>query len=354
MARQDLRQDPDGWARRVEVTRDAVDLVLASDTVDAHIESFVWTRVFGYDLGRWHDRTVLGNRWFGQVDVPRLRAAGLAGAVMSIATNPFRSRAARRETLWTNLTWLRETLLDAGAAVVSGAAGYRRARAAGTLACFLAVQGGNALAPDDLGLAAREGVSRITLVHLTRSALGSASAPGSGGGGLTVEGRRFVEVMRERSIILDLAHAAPATFWDALDVHGRDPRVPVIVSHTGVTAARRSWRNLDDAQIRAVADRGGVVGIMYHRGFLARPGRRATTDDIVRHLERVVDVGGEECAVLGSDFDGLIVPPRDLPDVLALPRVVQRMLDRGFAPERIGKVLGANYLRVVDALRSDL
>jgi membrane dipeptidase len=351
-----LRDDPAGWAGRLSVSREAVDLVLAADTVDIHVESFVWTRVFGYDLGVRHGRNALGTRWFGQVDVPRLRAAGLSGAVMSIATNPFRTRASRRATLLANLARLRESLVDAGVAVVSGAAGYRRARQAGDVACFLAVQGGNALGPDDLGDAALDVVSRITLVHLTRSALGSASAPGvgGGGGGLTGEGRRFVEAMRERSIILDLAHAAPATFWDALDVHGRDPQRPVVVSHTGVRAARESWRNLDDDQIRAVADRGGVIGVMLHRGFLARPSWRATAADVVRHLEHVVAVGGEASGALGSDFDGLIVPPRDVPTVLELPRIVQAMLDHGFGPELVGKVLGANYLRVVETVRSDV
>jgi membrane dipeptidase len=270
---------------------------------------------------------------------------------MSIATNPFRSRAGRRRRLRANLTWMRESLIDAGAVVVSDAAGYRRARAAGAVACFVALQGGNAVEPDDLRRPELDVVSRITLVHLTRSSLGSPSAPWAGGGGLRPEGRRLVEAMRARSIILDLAHASPATFWDALDVHGPGP---VIASHTGVAAVRPSWRNLDDAQIRAVAERGGVIGVMLHRGFLARPSWRATADDVVRHVAHVIDVGGEDSVALGSDFDGLIVPPRDLPTVLELPRLVQRLLDHGLDGGRIRKALGANYLRVVEAVRSDL
>jgi membrane dipeptidase len=68
-------------------------------------------------------------------------------------------------------------------------------------------------------------------------------------------------------------------------------------------------------------------------------------------LEHVIAVAGEDAVAIGSDFDGLIVPPADLRTVCALPVLVQRMLDRGFAPERVVKVLGANYLAVVSRLR---
>lgn len=344
-----LADDPWGWARRLGVSRDAIDLFLASEVIDLHNESFVWSRVFGYDLHARHRHGLPGRRWWGQADIPRMRGAGLSGAVMSIATNPFRSRAGRRTTLLRNLARLRGALAGGDAEVVADAAGYVRAREVGRLACFLALQGGNALTADDLTTARLDEVSRITLVHLTRSALGSPSAPGGRGGGLTPEGQRFVEALRDRTILLDLAHAAPATFWEALDAHGADG--PVIVSHTGVQACRRSWRNVDDDQIRAIAARGGVVGVMFHRGFLAAPGRRATAADVVRHLDHVIDVGGEGVAAIGSDFDGMIVPPRDMPTVLEVPRLAQCMLDRGYRPDRVRKVLGANYLRVVAAVR---
>lgn len=365
-----LREDPAGWAERLRVSRAAIDLFAACQVIDLHVESFVWSRVFGYDLAAWHRRGLPHRWWWGQVDLPRARAVGLAGAVMSIATNPLRSRAGRRATLWRNLARLRRALAVDGVEVVADAAGYSRARAAGRLACFIAVQGGNAVGPEDIGTPELDVVSRITLVHLTRSTLGSTSAPGGRGRalwgdvgasrparrgrggtptGLTVEGRRFVEAMHDRGILLDLAHAAPTTFWQALEVNGAGR--PVIVSHTGVQACRPSWRNIDDDQIRAVAARGGVVGIMFHRGFLARPGWRATTADVLRHIDHVINVGGEDAVAIGSDFDGLIVPPRDLATVLELPRLVQHMLDRGYGPERVRKVLGTNYLRVLEAVR---
>ncbi|HEV8296938.1 MAG TPA: membrane dipeptidase [Acidimicrobiales bacterium] len=348
-ARSSIREDPSGWAARLGVGLDAVQDYMACDVVDLHVESFIWTRVFRYDLQRWHAHTALGGRLFGQADLPRMRAVGLSGVVMSVATNPFRSAAGRRRACVHNLARLRAALDQPGTAVVADAAGYDRARAAGDLACFIALQGANAVRPEHLADPAFDVVSRITLMHLTRSRYGTTSAPGGRRGGLRAEGRNVIAAMRARAILLDLAHASPRTFWDALEAHGRD--APVIVSHTGAGAVCRSWRNLDDEQIRAIAHTGGVVGIILQRSFLAHPGWRASADDVVAHMEHVIRIGGEAAAAIGSDYDGFIVPPRDLATVTALPRLVQRMHDRGWSAARVAAVLGANALQVMRAVR---
>ncbi len=270
----------------------------------------------------------------------------MTGGVFSIATNPFRSRSGRRMTLLDNLRRLQAVLeSDPGVAVVADLAGYRRARAEGRMGCFLAVQGGNAVGAADVA-ALPDVVSRVTVVHLTRSGLGSPSRPGAGGGrGLTAGGRDYVEALDARRIILDLAHMSGRGFWGALAVHDR--ALPAIVSHTGVRGVHDVWRNIDDAQVRAIAGTGGVVGIMYHSGFLGGTSAEA----VVRHLEHVVNVGGEDCAALGSDWDGLIVTPRDMRTVTELPVLVQAMRARGFSDDRIAKIVGANYLRVVESVR---
>ncbi|MFN2607924.1 MAG: dipeptidase [Acidimicrobiales bacterium] len=349
----DPRADPALWARRLGISREAVELYATSHVVDAHVESFVWTRVFGYDLGRRHGSGLLGGCLYSQADLPRMVEVGLTGVVLSVATNPLRPRARRTGVLLRNLRRLRAAV-DAHPdrlAVVTDHAGYLRARAAGRLACFLAVQGGNALsAPADVARLPGGLVSRVTLVHLTASSLGSPSAPSPRPrGGLTAEGRELVAALDERRILVDLAHANPPTFWDALAAHDRS--LPAVVSHTGVTGVHDHWRNLDDDQVRAVAEVGGVVGVMFHAAFLGDSFLAGRADAVVRHLEHVIRVGGEAAAALGSDFDGLIVPPADLRTVSRLPVLAQRMLDRGFSPERVGRVLGGNYLDVVARAR---
>ena len=330
--------------------------------VDAHVESFIWTRVVGYDLASAHGPGLLGGRFWSQADLPRMADAGLTGVVLSIATNPFRRRARRTPTLAANLDRLRAFVERHGddLALVCDLDGYRRARASGRLACFLAVQGGNALTTaDDLDRLPPGLLSRVTLVHLTPSAVGTPSTPVTAfgsrrpdsrrGGGLTPLGAALVEACNARRVLIDLAHISRRGFWDALAVH--DPSLPVIVSHTGVRAVHDVRRNIDDDQARAVADRGGVVGIMFHSAFLGDRFWTGSADAIARHVEHVVRVGGADAVAIGSDFDGLIVPPRDLSTVSQLPVLAQRMLDRRFPPELVGKVLGANYLRVAGEIR---
>ena len=127
--------------------------------------------------------------------------------------------------------------------------------------------------------------------------------------------------------------------------------MPPIVSHTGLDAVRRHWRNIDDAQIRAIADRGGVVGIMYQSNFLAPVLLSCGRSAILDHLDHLVRVGGEEVAAIGTDYDGMITPPHDLRDVTHHPLLVQDMLRRGWSEQRIRRILGTNYLRVVAAAR---
>ena len=89
--------EPDEWAKALGVSIEAIELYLQSDVIDLHVDSFIWTRVFGYDLSRRHGAGLLGGRYYSQVDFPRMREARIAGALWSITTNPLR-RASRPGT----------------------------------------------------------------------------------------------------------------------------------------------------------------------------------------------------------------------------------------------------------------
>ncbi|MEW6268735.1 MAG: membrane dipeptidase [Thermodesulfobacteriota bacterium] len=355
LAWRDHRADPAGWARELGVSREAVELYLASDVIDLHVDSFIWTRVFAYDLRRRHGHGLLGARFYSQVDFPRVREAALTGATWVITTHPLRRAAHRTAVFLENVRRLQGIFesVPEDFAVVRSVAEYRRARAAGKHGAFIGIQGGNALdaSPDALDLIPDDLVVRITLVHLSSSSLGATSAPVDRrrDQGLTDAGREYVRRMNAKRILVDLAHVNRAGFFDAVAVHDRT--LPFLVTHTGIAAVHRHWRNLDDDQLRAVADGGGTIGIMYHAPFLGDPWAGGRAETIVRHLAHVVDTVGEDHASLGSDWDGAINPPRDMPTVLELPRLVDLMLRRGWSPERIGKVLGGNFLRVVEAVR---
>jgi membrane dipeptidase len=342
-----------GWARTLGCSTEACELVLANDFVDLHCDMEVPIRVVGYRPERHHGVGTRVRPLIGHTDYPRIREAGLTGVVYDIATNPFRPAANRLAATVRNVAaaTARIGAWPEDLALVTDRAGYDRARAAGLTAMWLSLQGGNAVSADPSVLegALGEQLHRITLVHLTRSDLGGTNSPAGGDRGLTPLGREVVERCNRARILVDLAHSGVRTFWDVLGVHAAG--LPPIVSHTGVTGVRPHWRNVDDDQIRAIADRGGVIGIMYQSNFLDEVRWTCARARIVDHLEHVVKVAGEDVIALGSDYDGFIVPPHDLLDVTHHPLLVQDMLDRGWSAERVRKVLGRNYLRVAAEIR---
>jgi membrane dipeptidase len=350
----DHHRDPAAWANQLGVSVEACELLLASHFIDLHCDLEVPVRVVGYRPERHHGVASRVRPFAGHTDYPRIREAGLTGVVYDIATNVFRPAANRLATTLANVerAAARIAAHPDHLALVTDRAGYDRAREAGLTAMWLSLQGGNAVSADPSVLDGPFGqrLHRITLIHLTSSDLGGTNSPGLvGDGGLTALGRDVVARCNAAKILVDLAHSGRVSFFDALEVHA--PDLPPIVSHTGVSAVRPHWRNLDDEQIRAIADRGGVVGIMYQSSFLAPVRWTCSRAAIVAHLQHVVDLVGEDFAAIGTDYDGMIVPPHDLLDVTHHPLLVQDLLDRGWSGERIGKVLGGNYLRVVAAIR---
>ena len=341
------------WASELGIPTAAVELYRESEVIDLHVDSFIWQRTFGYDLTKRH-RAPLWGAFLGQVDFPRIREAEISGATWVITTNPVREPADRVRAFSTNLEELCRTFQRAAAEfqVVTNAREYDAARASGKHAAFLGIQGGNAL---DLSLAemARlcDGrVLRITLVHLSSSRIGSTSSPMRlSDTGLSAFGGQMVELLNERKVLVDLAHISARGFWAACDAHAKD--TPFVVTHTGVSGVYRHWRNLDDDQIRAVARSGGVVGIMYHAPFLGDRPWAGRVDTIARHLAHVLNVAGEDTPALGSDWDGSIIPPRDMPTCLELPRLVAALTKLGIRERVIQKILGLNFLRVVRQVR---
>lgn len=343
-------------ARLLGCSVEAVQIARTCEVVDLHIDVLIPPRLWGYDVLRHHGPGALRGRFFGHLDVPRMYEGGLTGAMWSITTNPFRSPRRRWDVFLRNLERLRRTIADTRGHVrlVRNLVEYRAARALGAHACMPAIQGGNALeaAPDGVASIPDDSITRVTLVHLTNSCYGATSAPFSmlrRDKGLSDRGRELVRQLNDRRIFVDLAHIHPRGFWDAVEVHDRTQ--PLIATHTGVAGVKPHWRNLDDDQIKAIADTGGTIGIIFALHFLRRRGGPRDGAMVVEHMERVIQVAGEDFVSIGSDFDGAIIPPWDLRTGAAYPRLVQHMLDRGWSDIRIAKALGENALRAFGLLR---
>lgn len=351
----DPHKDPAGRAKELGISREAMDLYLESDVFDWHIDSFIWHRIFGYDLTERHDAGLFGARFYSQVDFPRIREAAVTGACWVITTNPARVGGERADTFVKNLRELR-AIIDSvpnDLAFVRNATEYRAARAAGKHGAFIGIQGGNALDRDlgALDLIPDQAILRITLVHLSTSRIGVTSSPAGRkhDRGLSAFGKDFVRRLNEKKIFVDLAHISREGFFDAVAVH--DKSQPLIATHTGVSGVLPHWRNLDDEQLKAIADTGGTVGVIYHGQFIDGAYFGGRVDAICRHIEHIVETVGDDHASLGSDWDGAISTPRDMPTCLELPRLADRLLARGMRPESVKKVLGGNALRVIESLR---
>jgi membrane dipeptidase len=210
--------------------------------------------------------------------------------------------------------------------------------AAERTSAVLGVEGAQALEgrPERVAELRARGVRFMSLTHLGNNELAGSSSPLMGNRPLTPLGREVVAAMASAGMPVDVAHASRRTVHDLAGERG----ARVFCSHTGVTGGHPSWRNLDDAALRLIADRGGVVGIIFGTIYLG--GR--TLGDVVRHVEHALDVAGEDAVAFGSDFDGMVPLPRGMRDVTDVPKLVEALARRR-PTSVVDKVASGNWVR---------
>jgi membrane dipeptidase len=157
-------------------------------------------------------------------------------------------------------------------------------------------------------------------------------------GGLTPLGVQVVRRMERLGMVVDLAHSSHATVAQVLATARR----PVVSSHGGVQATCKVNRNLTDAEVRGIARTGGVVGI----GYWEAAACSTAPAEIARAIQHVRDLVGIDHVGLGSDFDGAVTTGFD---TAQLAHLTQALVDRGFTPDEIRKVMGGNVLRLLHA-----
>jgi membrane dipeptidase len=312
---------------------------------DGHADSLMWNR----------DLTARQQK--GQLDFPRLAEAGFRIQCFTVVTRGYplvdgmgafgalrRWPAGARRGPWARALFQLDRMRElAGRSedlvrIAGSAAELEENLARGRISAVLGVEGAQALEGrlERVRELHARGVRFMSLTHLANNELGGSSSPLMGDRPLTPLGREVLEAMAAAGMSVDMAHASHRTLQDIL----RYRAARVFCSHTGVSGAARSWRNLDDAELRAIADRGGVVGIIFATVYL---GGRAI-DDVVRHLEHALDTCGEDAVALGSDFDGMVPLPRGLRDVTDVWKVVEALARR--RPEGVvEKVAWGNWRR---------
>jgi membrane dipeptidase len=146
-------------------------------------------------------------------------------------------------------------------------------------------------------------------------------------------------------ILVDLSHLNKKGFWDVAGIS----QAPLVATHSGAHALCPSPRNLTDAQLKAIAESGGIVGVNFARAFLRADGlgdKPTSLGEIVRHVEYLVEAMGVEHVAFGSDFDGTQVP-QDLGDASGLPRLLDALKDRGFRKKDRRKIAHENWMRIL-------
>lgn len=272
------------------------------------------------------------------------------------------------------------------------ASDIRRIVAAGQLAALAGLEGGYAI---DEKLENVERYYKLGVRYMSPAWSVSTSWAGSSGDaagaqrGLNEFGKQVVREMNRLGMMVDVSHVSDPTFWDIVNTSTK----PVIATHSGCRALANVPRNLTDDMIKALANTGGVVNVIFYPEHL-EPGwsekkkqldaeiaprvQRAseaeqgdvahkkmardavrreeyakrlppvTVSRLVDHIDHVVKLVGIDHVGIGSDFDGVQSTLSDLADVSQLPNLTRELLRRGYSESDVDKILGGNMLRVME------
>ncbi len=210
----------------------------------------------------------------------------------------------------------------------------------------LLLEGADALrSPADVPDWFDAGLRIVGLAWKRTRAAGGTGEPG----GLTDEGRALVKEFDRLGIIHDTSHLAEQAFWDLLNLTPK----PVIASHSNCRAIVPTDRQLSDEMIKAIAARGGVIGINFYDKFLIPPAaagkRRATLGDVVAHIRHICDLtGSHDHVAIGTDMDGGLGReqiPQEITSSADLPQLAAALTTAGFDAAAVRKIMGENWMR---------
>ena len=166
------------------------------------------------------------------------------------------------------------------------------------------------------------------------------------GDGLTGAGKDLVRACNALGIMLDLSHLNEAGFDDV----ARLSDAPLVATHSNAHAVCPSSRNLTDRQLGAIRDSGGMVGLNFAAGFLRPDGRQSADmgwEPVLRHLDHLIGILGEDHVGFGSDFDGATIP-QFIGDVAGLPALQQALRAHGFDTPLMKKLCHQNWFALLD------
>lgn len=216
-------------------------------------------------------------------------------------------------------------------------------KAMGKKSIMLGIENGLAIEDDIRNIAhfAQRGIVYITLCHNGDNAICDSARGTQTHGGVSAFGEQVIGEMNRLGVMVDLSHGAETSFFDALSIS----QTPIVCSHSNCKALCDVPRNLTDAQLKALAQAGGVAQITLYHGFLRKEGE-ADIRDAMAHLNHAIDVMGIDHVGLGTDFDG-DGGIKGLADASELINFTTALLRQRFSKADIKKIWGENWLRVM-------
>lgn len=210
-----------------------------------------------------------------------------------------------------------------------------QAAKAGLCGAIFTVEGGSVLEGrlENLELLCGYGVRMMTLTWNGANQIGGGALEP---GGLTEFGRKVLHRMEEMRMLPDVSHASEALFWDVAEA----TKGPLVASHSNSQAVCRHPRNLTDRQFSEILRRDGLVGLNFYPAFLAESGQ-AGLEDILRHAEHFLELGGEKHLALGSDFDGADMPD-GMEGIQSVEKLAEVFLRHGYSDELVDRIFYQN------------
>ena len=326
----------------------------------------------------------------GHVDLPRLEEGSVDVQTVALFVQNFlysRPGQASRQA-----HQLLEAMLEAIEAnsdrveLARTGADVERIVASGKIAMPLAIEGGHAIenSLDNLREFHRLGVSSMTLTHNVTHDWADSGGDEARWGGLNDLGREVVREMNRLGMVVDISHVSDSTFFDVME----ETEDPVIASHSGVRAINPHRRNVSDDMLRALADNGGVIAIVFVLNYLTPEYRDAmnelraigrpwwrqmppvedldlrsavehldasrdwpmenlpTIDDLLDHIDHAVRIAGVDHVGLGADMYPRTPSPVGIRGVEDYPNITRGLKERGYSDEDVRKIMGGNLLRV--------
>ncbi|WP_417656926.1 dipeptidase [Pseudidiomarina aestuarii] len=368
-------------AQTYQASEKAIQLAQDNLIIDTHID-------VPYRLEKdWEDVTVATER--GDFDYPRAVVGGLNVPFMSIyiPANLERTEGASYQLAhklidsMEALAYRAPDKFDIAYSVADVEEQYER----GVISIAMGMENGSPIEGDLANLRTfyERGIRYITLAHSESNHIADSSYDiRKQWNGLSPFGVELVEAMNKTGVMVDISHVSDDAFWQTLEV----TKVPVIASHSSLRRYTPGFeRNMSDDMIKALADNGGVIMINYGSSFVTQQANRynamiakqaeaireelgadseeaqarieklrssnpypfATLEQVLDHIDHVVDLVGIEYVGIGSDYDGVGDSlPVGLKDVASYPNLIQGLLDRGYSDADIKKILNENLLRV--------